>query len=187
MSVIIPNMKMPMSCMTCPLAREMFGCLVCVGYFKDNLTGRRVYKIDLKESDTDFNRPDWCPLVPLPEGHGDLIDRDNVLLDIDCIGTNKFGMLDEDIRAFLRRYTPIVPAEGGGEECAAKLDKFGLGDPGPRNADVCLAYRTIRDYCRLRECDSSCYLYKFCGVNGPFSMTSPRFWPDQEGGGEDGN
>lgn len=54
--------------------------------------------------------------VPLPEGHGDLIDRDNVLLDIDCTGTNRFGMLDEDIRAFLRRYEPIVPAEGGGEE-----------------------------------------------------------------------
>ena len=74
-----------------------------------------------------------------------------------------------------------------GSECAAKRDKFGLGDPGPRNGDVRLAYRTIRDYCRLRECDSSCYLYKFCGANGPFSMTSPRFWPDQEeGGGEDG-
>lgn len=76
MSVVIPGMNMPMSCLSCPLAREMFGCLVCVGYFKDNLTGRRVYKSDLRESDTDFNRPDWCPLVPLPEGHGRLIDAD---------------------------------------------------------------------------------------------------------------
>lgn len=76
MSVIIPNMNMPMSCLACPLAREMFGCLVCVGFFKDNLTGRRVYKSDLKESDTDFNRPAWCPLVPLPAGHGRLGDLD---------------------------------------------------------------------------------------------------------------
>ena len=52
------------------------------------------------------------PISQLPEGHGALIDLDNVLLDIDCTGTNKFGMLDEDIRAFLRRYKPIVPAEG---------------------------------------------------------------------------
>ena len=81
MSVIIPNMKMPMSCLACPLAREMFGCLVCVGFFKENLIGRRVYKIDLKESDTDFNRPDWCPLVPIPEGHGRLVDADALVAD----------------------------------------------------------------------------------------------------------
>lgn len=80
MSVIIPNMKMPMSCLACPLAREMFNCLVCVGYFKDNLTGRRVYKSDLKESDADFNRPDWCPLVTLPEGHGRLIIKDGEII-----------------------------------------------------------------------------------------------------------
>ena len=80
MSVIIPNMNMPMSCLACPLAREMFGCLVCVGFFKDNLTGRRVYKSDLKESDTDFNRPAWCPLVPLPEGHGRLIIKDGEII-----------------------------------------------------------------------------------------------------------
>lgn len=78
MSVIIPNMNMPMSCLACPLAREMFGCLVCVGFFKDNLIGRRVYKSDLKESDTDFNRPAWCPLVPLPEGHENLTSRSNL-------------------------------------------------------------------------------------------------------------
>lgn len=55
-------------------------------------------------------------IVPLPEGHGDLIDRDDVLLRVDCIGTNKFGMLDEDIRAFLKQFKPIVPAEGGTSE-----------------------------------------------------------------------
>lgn len=82
MSVIIPNMNMPMSCLACPLAREMFGCLVCVGFFKDNLIGRRVYKSDLKESDTDFNRPAWCPLIPFPEGHWRLIDADKLTPDI---------------------------------------------------------------------------------------------------------
>ena len=76
MSVIIPNMNMPMSCLACPLAREKFGCLLCVGFFKENLIGRRVYKIDLKESDTDFNRPDWCPLVPLPESPARLSGQD---------------------------------------------------------------------------------------------------------------
>ena len=30
------------------------------------------------------------------------IDRDALLLRIDCHGTNKFGVLDEDIRVFVK-------------------------------------------------------------------------------------
>ena len=109
MSVIIPNMNMPMSCLACPLAREMFGCLVCVGFFKDNLIGRRVYKSDLKESDTDFNRPDWCPLVPLPEGHGRLGDLDAL--------QEEFKKFHDGKRLMLIDTAPtIVPAEGGKNE-----------------------------------------------------------------------
>lgn len=109
MSVIIPNMKMPMSCLACPLAREIFNCLVCVGYFKDNLTGRRVYKSDLKESDADFNRPDWCPLVPLPEGHGRLGDLDKL--------QEEFKKYHDGKRLMLIDTAPtIVPAEGGTDE-----------------------------------------------------------------------
>ena len=109
MSVIIPNMKMPMSCLACPLAREMFNCLVCVGYFKDNLTGRRVYKSDLKESDADFNRPDWCPIVPLPEGHGRLIDANE--LELDLVRHN--GAIGFEL---IGNAPTIVPAEGETDE-----------------------------------------------------------------------
>ena len=112
MSVIIPNIKMPMSCLVCPLAREMFGCLVCVGYFKDSLTGRRVYKSDLKESDADFNRPDWCPLVPLPEGHGRLGDLDALMNNIGDVPYKGA------VRRVLMSAPTIVPAEGGTEECS---------------------------------------------------------------------
>ena len=109
MSVIIPNMKMPMSCLACPLAREMFNCLVCVGYFKDNLTGRRVYKSDLKESDADFNRPDWCPLLPLPAGHGRLGDLDAL--------QEEFKKSHDGKRLMLIDTAPtIVPAEGGTDD-----------------------------------------------------------------------
>lgn len=96
--ILIRGMEMPTNVDDCPL--NTFG--FC------NLAHDSNHTYCIGDS-----RPEWCPLVPLPEGHGDLIDRDNVLLDIDCTGTNKFGMLDEDIRAFLRRYKPIVPAEGG--------------------------------------------------------------------------
>ena len=109
MSVIIPNIKMPMSCLVCPLAREMFNCLVCVGYFKNNLTGRRVYKSDLKESDADFNRPDWCPLLPLPAGHGRLGDLDAL--------QEEFKKSHDGKRLMLIDTAPtIVPAEGGTDD-----------------------------------------------------------------------
>ena len=152
MSVIIPNMKMPMSCLDCPLAREMFNCLVCVGYFKDNLTGRRVYKSDLKESDADFNRPDWCPLLPLPAGHGRLGDLDKLVADFresaeeckrlaDAVESdpltevNNKAIYPAIIEAILRtKAVPtIVPAEGDSE--ADK--KTNCSDCGNRNTPVC--------------------------------------------------
>lgn len=122
MSVIIPNMKMPMSCLACPLAGEMFNCLVCVGYFKDNLTGRRVYKSDLKESDADFNRPDWCPLVPLPEGHGRLGDLDKLedafiryYLEQERNNNLVFAAVEikQRVADMIGDWPTIVPAEGG--------------------------------------------------------------------------
>lgn len=113
MSVIIPNMNMPMSCLACSLAREMFGCLVCVGFFKDNLIGRRVYKSDLKESDTDFNRPAWCPLVPLPEGHGRLGDLDSLY---QALIAHEFTMSAWDMLEVIANAPTIVPAEGDTNE-----------------------------------------------------------------------
>ena len=39
-----------------------------------------------------------------------LIDADALLLRIDCHGTNKFGMLDEDIREYISKQPTIDPA-----------------------------------------------------------------------------
>lgn len=38
-----------------------------------------------------------------------LIDADALLLRIDCHGTNKFGMLDEDIREYISKQPTISP------------------------------------------------------------------------------
>lgn len=45
------------------------------------------------------------------------IEREALLLRIDCYGTNKFGMLDEDIRAFVKAQpaadvAPVVRCKG---------------------------------------------------------------------------
>lgn len=64
MSVLIKGMEMPKSCEKCPCkTADAFGGLGCqaTGY------------IPLRK--VNQNRPDWCPLVPVPP-HGRLIDAD---------------------------------------------------------------------------------------------------------------
>lgn len=66
MGVYIKNMEMPKSCETCPCkTADAFGGLGCqaTGY------------IPLRKANQD--RPDNCPLVPVPE-HGRLIDGDEM-------------------------------------------------------------------------------------------------------------
>ena len=56
------------------------------------------------------NKYGECPLIEIPP-HGDLIDRDALMLRVDLHGTNKFGILDEDIREFINAAPAIIPAE----------------------------------------------------------------------------
>lgn len=61
------NMEMPTSCESCPCkTADAFGGLGCqaTGY------------IPLRKANQD--RPDWCPLVPVPQ-HGRLIDADALM------------------------------------------------------------------------------------------------------------
>lgn len=53
------------------------------------------------------NRPSWCPLLPIPEGHGRLIDAD--ALSDKMKKTARYF----DIRYDLNEAPTIVPAEGG--------------------------------------------------------------------------
>ena len=57
MSVIVKGMEMPEGCWDCVMGS--FGACNFAGRIWD-----------------DLNRPDWCPLVELPEKHGRLIDAD---------------------------------------------------------------------------------------------------------------
>ena len=59
------NMEMPTSCDDCRLNNGI-SCYAVPEYTEDGVVGR-----------TD-DRPDWCPLVPVPP-HGDLIDRDALM------------------------------------------------------------------------------------------------------------
>ena len=70
MSIIVKNMQMPKDCRECRMMEyhERTGktwCKPADGLLADT------YRPIMYDG-----RPDWCPLVELPEHHADLIDRD---------------------------------------------------------------------------------------------------------------
>lgn len=79
MSVIVKGMAMPSECEYCGFCRyyPSNGNVWC------NATNK-LLKMNWENPDwthLDVKRPDWCPLVELPEHHGDLIDRQKLLED----------------------------------------------------------------------------------------------------------
>jgi hypothetical protein len=104
--ILIRGMEMPRDCPMCILAHfnkldEFTGC--------DAAPGKRY----VPHSDYQFwnssERPSWCPLLPLPEGHGRLIDANE--LELDLVRHN--GAIGFEL---IGNAPTIVPAEGGGED-----------------------------------------------------------------------
>ena len=95
--ILIRGMEMPTNVDDCPL--NTFG--FC------NLAQDETHCDCIGDS-----RPEWCPLVPLPEGHGRLVDAREVLEKADkawwcdCDVSELGLLLGSDVRT-------IVPAEGG--------------------------------------------------------------------------
>ena len=78
--VLIRGMEMPHNCLFCPCSfwDERTLALWChaLSTYDDNLVAENVTAIEAHSGKpSKAKRPDWCPLVELPE-HGDLIDRD---------------------------------------------------------------------------------------------------------------
>lgn len=76
MSVIVKGMEMPSECEYCGFCRYYpeSGNVWC--NVKNRLLKQRWKEPGWSHLDVNVKRPDWCPLVELPEHHGDLIDRD---------------------------------------------------------------------------------------------------------------
>lgn len=89
MSVLIRDMEMPTSCADCRLMAD--GWCYSVGF-------------EQREKISTVKRPTWCPLVPVPEPHGDLIDRDDLYRSIG--GNGKCNGCPNDARKcqFYREY-----------------------------------------------------------------------------------
>ena len=70
MSVLVKVMKIPESCYYCGLTDTSF--INCLAFEKPIVL----------EDDCEERRPDWCPLVALPDTHGRLGDLDALCEDL---------------------------------------------------------------------------------------------------------
>lgn len=92
MSVLIEGMEVPKSCYVCPFCDYVSAR--CDAMKGNPYTQESRYK----------KRDDFCPLVPVPDPHGRLIDADAILKKCEFVCTDD----DEDIRAV--RYSIIENA-----------------------------------------------------------------------------
>ena len=113
MSILIKGMKMPKDCPQCPLSH--WNKL-------DQLTGCELVRRYVPESEQSYwqsdTRPEWCPLVELPD-HGDLIEREYAIASacsgrIRALPTTEGGedwIRVEEVRQSIKSVPVVIPAE----------------------------------------------------------------------------
>lgn len=108
MSILIKGLKMPKDCPQCPLSH----------WNKiDQLTGCELVRRYVPESESSYwqsdTRPEWCPLVELPD-HGELIDRDE-LMKHGVYMPMPGGNLPLVYMSYVKGAKAVIPAEGSEE------------------------------------------------------------------------
>lgn len=110
--IVIRGMKMPKNCSDCGQCRwsNFLQCSVC--RIAEAIGQYGIFK---SEDEGLVNRPFWCPLFPLPEGHGRCIDADALIANhfsdehrIALSPANKLWM-----RRIINAEFTILSAEGG--------------------------------------------------------------------------
>ncbi len=103
MSVVV-RMEMPSCCHDCPFEADQWDYPIC------RVTGRSEgYRFDARN-----NRMVDCPIAcSLPEGHGDLIDRDSMVEEWvdEKIGNPHADYEADDVIYDLKKRTVIVPKD----------------------------------------------------------------------------
>lgn len=108
MSILIKGMRMPENCIKCPM---QFGgmCYVMPAEVDESRVAPTV------EDAWKQGKPDWCPLVEIPEPHGRLIDGDALQCKVDDIGLGYYEVLGvtEDT---IDSAPTVIEAEGSEDE-----------------------------------------------------------------------
>lgn len=105
MGIYVKGMKMPENCIKCPM---QYGgmCYVMPADVDESRVAPTVEEAQKQ------GKPDWCPLVGIPEPHGDLIDRDALEADI-CPDWNGLYVPDNVYSEKLIYNAPtVIEAEG---------------------------------------------------------------------------
>ena len=97
MSILIKGMNMPTGCQCCFIERVGNRCLC----------GRHI----TTEEWNAMHRPDWCPLVELPEKHGRLIDE-RVAYDKIAEQEGGYYMDMDGVDMGLQETPTVIEAEG---------------------------------------------------------------------------
>lgn len=122
MSIIVLGMEMPECCQDCEghLVGEWNEydemCDTCIFVLSEHPWEPKHKEID--GIDTSKSIPDWCPIRPLPNVHGDLIDRDATRGSIkpwspeDERNACTFDTVKKLLKTMLDHAPTIVEAEG---------------------------------------------------------------------------
>ena len=111
MSILIKGMRMPENCLKCPM---QFGGMCYV--MPDDVDESRV--APTVEDAWKQRKPDWCPLVEIPEPHGRLIDADALkeTLDYYICEANWGDEVNKALRwvkdEFINSENTVIEAEG---------------------------------------------------------------------------
>lgn len=104
MDVLIKGMEMPSCCMFCPISNSS-GC------------GMMNPPVLMTTKEMLADRPDWCPLLPLPNEHGALVDFESLdvslyLPDVGYLSDYQQGWNDA-MHRIINSGKIIIPAEEG--------------------------------------------------------------------------
>lgn len=110
------NLEMPKDCPMCPFAYyDMFntfrGC--------DITRGKRWAVTNDKDYAESSTRPDWCPLIEVPEPHGRLIDADALLNRLEqllsyCTPGSNCALRVREMMVELETTPTVIPASEEG-------------------------------------------------------------------------
>ena len=104
--IVIRGYKMPCNCGGCE-------------FFLENSLGAKWCEIKFTPTE-EAGRPEWCPLIALPEGHGRLVDADATAELLRSLGSRDYRrekgtICEAEKMVRYPEYTPtIVPAEKEG-------------------------------------------------------------------------
>ena len=110
MSECVVRMEFRKNCLDCDLHQIVYGDSYAdtdVYCFKEKrFVGKRFGPAK------DLARPDWCPIIcSLPEGHGRLVDKDEMLKKIENYHRYMTIGRESDPRCIIEDSPAIVPAE----------------------------------------------------------------------------